>query len=206
MTSKSANKGRLTDRKRAAIMEAAVSELKQNGFDNTSMDRIAEVASVSKRTVYNHFPSKEDLFAAIVDELMSRCQLIEVSDYTPGEPIATQLSDIGQTAVDLMASPEFQDLARVTLSRFLQSPDLAREMMIDSSQFEAGLIVWLETAHQEGNLQIPDAQLAAKQFLGLIQSFAFWPPLIGKEAPLTEVQKKQLVESTVSMFLAQYSC
>jgi TetR/AcrR family transcriptional regulator of autoinduction and epiphytic fitness len=83
-----------------------------------------------------------------------------------------------------MTSAEFQDLARVTLSRFLQSPDLAREMMIDSTQFEAGLIAWLEKAHEEGTLQIPDPQLAAKQFLGLLQSFAFWPPLIGKEAPL----------------------
>lgn len=187
-------------------MEAAVSELKQNGFDNTSMDRIAEVASVSKRTVYNHFPSKEDLFAAILEELWSRCQLIQTFDYDPQESMPKQLTDIGQTAVDLMASSEFQDLARVTLSRFLQSPDLAREMMIDSTQFEAGLIAWLEKAHEEGTLQIPDPQLAAKQFLGLLQSFAFWPPLIGKEAPLTEVQKKQLVESTVSMFLAQYSC
>lgn len=187
-------------------MEAAVSELKQNGFDNTSMDRIAEVASVSKRTVYNHFPSKEDLFAAILEALWSRCQLIQTFDYDPQESMPKQLTDIGQTAVDLMASSEFQDLARVTLSRFLQSPDLAREMMIDSTQFEAGLIAWLEKAHEEGSLLIPDPQLAAKQFLGLLQSFAFWPPLIGKEAPLTEVQKKQLVESTVSMFLAQYSC
>ena len=60
---------RLTDRKRAAILEAAVAEFRSNGFEVTSMDRIAETAGVSKRTVYNHFPSKEALFAEILTQL-----------------------------------------------------------------------------------------------------------------------------------------
>ena len=47
---------RLTDRKRAAILEAAVAEFRQSGYETTSMDRIAAQAGVSKRTVYNHFP------------------------------------------------------------------------------------------------------------------------------------------------------
>lgn len=64
---------RLTDRKRAAILDAAVRQFRAAGFDNTSMDRIADAANVSKRTVYNHFPSKELLFAAIVERIRSRC-------------------------------------------------------------------------------------------------------------------------------------
>ncbi|HCT25152.1 MAG TPA: TetR family transcriptional regulator, partial [Stenotrophomonas sp.] len=44
---------RLTDRKREAIVRAAVEEFRASGYEATSMDRIAEVAGVSKRTVYN---------------------------------------------------------------------------------------------------------------------------------------------------------
>ncbi|WP_390888393.1 TetR/AcrR family transcriptional regulator, partial [Leclercia adecarboxylata] len=51
---------RLTDRKRAAILEAAVAEFRAFGFAGTSMDRIAATAEVSKRTVYNHFASKDE--------------------------------------------------------------------------------------------------------------------------------------------------
>ncbi|KTF29426.1 TetR family transcriptional regulator, partial [Xanthomonas vesicatoria] len=49
---------RLTDRKRHAILEAASAQFRQHGFEATSMDRVAATAGVSKRTVYNHFPSK----------------------------------------------------------------------------------------------------------------------------------------------------
>ena len=49
---------RLTERKRAAIVEAAIDEFRASGYEATSMDRIAARAEVSKRTVYNHFPSK----------------------------------------------------------------------------------------------------------------------------------------------------
>lgn len=60
---------RLTDRKRVAVVSAAIEEFLAAGFDATSMDRIAARANVSKRTVYNHFPSKEALFAEILRQL-----------------------------------------------------------------------------------------------------------------------------------------
>ena len=44
---------RLTDRKREAIVAAAITEFRANGFEVTSMDKIAATAGVSKRTVYN---------------------------------------------------------------------------------------------------------------------------------------------------------
>ena len=60
---------RLTDRKREAIMRAAVDEFRTAGYEATSMDRIAAAAGVSKRTVYNHFPSKEELFGQMLEQL-----------------------------------------------------------------------------------------------------------------------------------------
>ena len=63
-------KKRDTSRKRESIIDAAIRAFQEDGFDNTSMDRIAEVAGASKRTVYNHFESKEDLFGAVVERFM----------------------------------------------------------------------------------------------------------------------------------------
>src|SRR6201991_1278195 len=82
---------RLTDRKRAAVIGAAIEEFLAAGFDATSMDRIAARAGVSKRTVYNHFPSKEALFAAILHQLWDASHTGDAAVYRPAEPLRAQL-------------------------------------------------------------------------------------------------------------------
>ena len=51
-------------RNRRLVVDAAAAELAEHGVD-VSMARIATRAGVAKGTIFNHFPSKEDLVAAI---------------------------------------------------------------------------------------------------------------------------------------------
>jgi TetR/AcrR family transcriptional regulator of autoinduction and epiphytic fitness len=196
---------RLTDRKRAAILEAAVAEFRAHGFDNTSMDAIAAAAEVSKRTVYNHFPSKEGLFAAIVDELMSRSDAVPEYQYDSVDTLEHQLIEIGRSVVTLLASDDFQNLARVIMSRFLQSPQLTRTMTSESRHPETGIANWIREAKADGRLDVQDSKQAARQFMGLLNAFAFWPQLIGREPPLSEREQDKIVKSAVAMFLTRYA-
>ncbi|MEB2258923.1 helix-turn-helix domain-containing protein, partial [Xanthomonas campestris pv. campestris] len=82
---------RLTDRKRHAIVEAAIAEFRQHGFEATSMDRVAATAGVSKRTVYNHFPSKDALFGEILRGLWQRSADAVNLAYRPDQPLRAQL-------------------------------------------------------------------------------------------------------------------
>ena len=85
---------RLTDRKRDAIVQAAIGEFREHGFNGTSMDRVAAAADVSKRTVYNHFPSKEELFEAILLLMWERSQSPDELAYTPARPLRDQLLEL----------------------------------------------------------------------------------------------------------------
>src|SRR3954469_25555921 len=82
---------RLTDRKRVAVINAAIQEFLAAGFDATSMDRVAARAGVSKRTVYNHFPSKEALFAAILRQLWDSSDTEKAPAYSSLQPLRGQL-------------------------------------------------------------------------------------------------------------------
>jgi AcrR family transcriptional regulator len=46
------------------LIDAAIVLFTENGFHATGIDRIAEVAKVSKKTMYHHFRSKEELILA----------------------------------------------------------------------------------------------------------------------------------------------
>ena len=59
---------RRSDKKREAIIQAATQAFQEFGVNGTSMDKLAELANVSKRTVYNHFSTKEDLVMHLIKE------------------------------------------------------------------------------------------------------------------------------------------
>jgi AcrR family transcriptional regulator len=53
---------------RKQIVEAAYRLLYQRGFARVSIDDIAAAAGITKRSVYNHFESKDDLVRAVLEE------------------------------------------------------------------------------------------------------------------------------------------
>ena len=66
---KSENRGRLPrDERRAQLLGAALEVFTASGYHAASMDEIAERASVSKPVLYQHFPSKLDLYLAVLDQ------------------------------------------------------------------------------------------------------------------------------------------
>ncbi|MFD5199040.1 TetR/AcrR family transcriptional regulator [Streptomyces sp. NPDC058375] len=56
---------RARERNRLAILTAAQNVLSSN--PNASMDEIAEAANMVRRTVYGHFPSRQDLITSLVE-------------------------------------------------------------------------------------------------------------------------------------------
>ena len=53
--------------RRQLIVEAAVSEFAQRGYEAASVGRVARAAGVARTVLYDHFPSKHALFVEIVD-------------------------------------------------------------------------------------------------------------------------------------------
>jgi TetR/AcrR family transcriptional regulator, regulator of autoinduction and epiphytic fitness len=196
---------RLTDRKRLAIIGAATEEFLAAGFDATSMDRIAARASVSKRTVYNHFPSKEALFAAILRQLWEASHTGEAPVYSAGEPLRAQLLELLSRKLNLMNDDAFLSLARVAIAAGIHSPERARDMVARMGEREEDLTVWIRAAAADGRLKTPDPVFASQQLQGLVKAFAFWPQVTMGQSTLTAEEQKAIAESAADMFLARYT-
>ncbi|MEV5447316.1 helix-turn-helix domain-containing protein, partial [Streptomyces sp. NPDC052644] len=102
-TEPSAYHRRVAEEKRAAILKAATGLFLASGYDGTSLARIAEVAGVSKATLFKQFPTKAALFDAIVTESW------QVEDAHAPEPSAGNLqaglTTIGHRYVELLTRP-----------------------------------------------------------------------------------------------------
>ncbi|KUO07297.1 TetR/AcrR family transcriptional regulator [Streptomyces sp. DSM 15324] len=69
---------------RERILKAATQLFTAQGINATGMDQLSTVAEVSKRTLYTHFPSKDELVAAYLQSL--------VDDLLPVAPSPTRLT------------------------------------------------------------------------------------------------------------------
>ena len=197
---------RLTDRKRDAIVQAAIAEFRQHGFNGTSMDRVAAAAEVSKRTVYNHFPSKEDLFEAILMLMWERSQSPVELVYDARTPLRTQLLELLGHKMRLLNDACFIDLSRVAMADMMHTPERARAIAAKLSAKEEGLPRWLRAAQQDGRLRASmDVTYAAHMLQGMVKAFAFWPQLAMGQPPLTPGQQAQVLDDAVDMFLGLYA-
>ncbi|WP_339507696.1 MULTISPECIES: TetR/AcrR family transcriptional regulator [unclassified Pseudomonas] len=195
---------RLTDRKREAIIQAAIAEFRANGFEITSMDKIAATAGVSKRTVYNHFLSKEALFAEILNQLWARISDEPSVIYRPDQPLSDQLRQILQAKVQMMADENFLTLARVAIAATVHSPERAQNMVERMGEHEGSLTVWIRAAQADGRLKPVDPEFATHQVQGLLKAFGFWPQMSMGRAALDADMQNTVAESALEMFLARY--
>jgi AcrR family transcriptional regulator len=70
---------------RSALIDAAATVFARRGFQEASVDEVAEEAGFSKGAVYWHFESKDDLFLALHEERVERRQreMIELLESAP---------------------------------------------------------------------------------------------------------------------------
>lgn len=192
-----------TEQKRQAILDAALLEFDAGGFLATSMDQIAARANVSKRTVYNHFRSKEELFEVIRSELFTQMAGL-ACEYDPQTSLHDQLAAIGHQHVDLLCSDAFLTFARISIPLSLRCPKYAKATYAEFQASNKAILRWMKAATEDGRLDVPDAKFAVQQFVGLLKAGILWPQLLGGQPAPSKGQRRKIVDATVSMFLSQY--
>lgn len=190
--------------KREAILEAARQAFQEFGVQNTSMDKLAALANVSKRTVYNHFPSKEALVMELLSVLWKSSITPECLEELSRLPLSEQLSTLLYQEIAVIAQPDYLDMAKVAFGHFLFQPEALQEQMKSMSKEDTALHAWLVEQDKIGTLRMESVELARTQLHNLIKGSAFWPQLIGACQPLNDSEGKTLAENTAKLFLSHY--
>lgn len=199
------NPTRLTDRKRSAILTAAAEQFRLHGYEAASMDGIAALAEVSKRTVYNHFGNKEDLFAETVMAMFeSSAGLLELG-YRSDRSLRDQLTDLLTLKMRSLDDPEFIALARVAIGEAIHAPERTLPILARLGEREEGVTAWIRAAQEDGKLKPGDPAFAATLLQGQVKTFAFWPQIAMGAAPLSRAEQDKVIEAAVSMFLAYFA-
>ena len=191
-----------TSQKRHEILDAAIREFQAVGYESTSMDRIAESAGASKRTVYNHFASKDQLFQAAFDRLKDELQELKSIPYDPKRGLAEQLGEFVEAKRAVASNPAWLGLMKVATTVFIANPDMARETMARLAEEEDRLVSWLRDAAADGRMHVEDPVRAAQVFWAMVSGGFYWPSLY--LGPVDEETAGPLKEDMLALFLARY--
>ena len=195
----------VSSQKALEILRAARKVFIAKGFEAASMDAVARTAGVSKATVYAHFRSKSDLFAAIVAQVAGRLTGEIHSVMEARLPLRQALMRIGTEFLEVLVDPERVRIFRMMVAETDRFPELGRVF------YRAGPMVmhdclasFLAEAAAEGKLVIEDSGLAARQLLSLIKSDLHLRCLFDSGTRPSSAECERQVEAAVESFLKAY--
>ena len=196
--------------KRAAILEGAATVFLGGGYVGASMDDIAELAGVSKQTVYVYFSSKQALFVAMVSALSKDANNRVhggVAEFRDGEDLESYLVGYALRQLQVVLTPRILQLRRLVIGEVGRFPELGAALYADGpGRAIASLATTFTRLAKRGILSVRDPSLAATQFNWLIMSAPLnRAMLLGDGAIPSRKELQDHASEAVRTFLAAYS-
>lgn len=194
---------RVAQEKRAQILAAATALFLEQGYDRTSLARIAERSGVSRATLFKQFPTKAALFDAMVTASWSTA---DEDAPPPTGDVAAGLTTVGRRYAALLRRPQMSDLFRIVIAELPRFPELADAQFAQGKMpYFASVRAYLRAEHEAGTVVVEDPDLAATQFLGMIANYLFWPTLLVPGWEVGGTRAAEVVDEAVRTFVARYA-
>ena len=190
--------------KRQQILDGARRMFLAQGFDAASMGAIARAAGVSKGTLYVYFKSKEELFAAIIEE-QCRAQAEQIFSLDREAAIESELQRLGEGLTGFLCRPDGVPSLRTIIAIADRMPEVGTGFYAAGpAKGIASLQRYLEDKVAAGALEPHDCEVAAAQFIEACLSTTFKPMLFNAAGPPPQARIRHVVGIAVTTFLAAY--
>jgi AcrR family transcriptional regulator len=191
--------------RRTAILDCAEEIFLDKGFQAASMAGIAATLGGSKGTLYNYFPSKEDLFIACVTRRCERLQDQISSVVTEGQSLEDSLFRIGKRFVEVVYADETVAQYRMIVAEVSRTPELAQAFYLKGPCRGAELMAdHFSELREQGLLEFDDPLRTARHFASLCDSMFAEARHCGAMQTLDLNSVDEEVRWAVRAFLAAY--
>ena len=187
---------------RAAIVEAAERLFLERGFGGVSMDDLAEAAGVARRTLYNQFASKEEIFREMLLRVSGQLERAFPPGIETQGDVEEVLRLIAGAILELHKQPEYLGFLRMVAADSRQFPWIAETFAAVMDPQTERFARYLAHLTAIGILDCRNPTLAAHQFMGILNEFSLWPWMLGRKG--ISMPAEEVVEETIRMFLQHY--
>jgi TetR/AcrR family transcriptional regulator len=184
----------LRQSKREAVLRAAASAFIREGFTNTSMDDVAKRLGISKPTLYQYFPSKEDILYACHDRSMGHAEAgLKLARFSGVEGLEKLLIFLRHYMGGMLG--EFGSCPVLTNVDNL-SPERRVSVIKRRAKISAAARRFIDEGIRDGSVRSCPPGLATLFTLGAVNYIPLWYREAGPNAP------EEIVESFVDFLRA----
>ncbi|MCP1468421.1 AcrR family transcriptional regulator [Sphingobium sp. OAS761] len=188
------------------ILTVAQGYFMDHGYAGTTMSGIAAALGGSKGTLWNHFPSKQELFAAVIDRVARayRAQLSQI--LTHDDDLAMTLRRACISIIRKVTSPEAIALHRLIIAEGGRFPELSRTFFDLAPRNTRALIAkFLSGAMERGRLRTADPEETARILMALCMAGCHHQLLMGQTDHADERQIEYDSGLAVDTFMRAYA-
>lgn len=193
-----------SDEKRRHIIRVAAKAFEELGYERTSMLTIAERMSGSKQTLYNYFPSKEDLLRAVLDLDVSEVADQAMHEFLAEKNLRKGLIRLGTVYLTRQLAPSAISNIRIVATQ-------PSDTKIGEEFYQNVLCpAWKRVADVfkglmgEGKLRRADPWLAAMHFKGLVLQDLLERQLLGAASVFDPREIETAAKHAADAFLHIY--
>lgn len=193
----------LQDQRRESFIAAARAAFFQHGYAGTTMSAISAKVGGSKTTLWSYFPSKEDLFTAVIDDIVEQYGCALTIELSHDQPVGDVLKRFAAAMLSTMLSPPILNLHRVVTGEVGRFPQLGQLFYERGPRRGKALLAnYIEAAMVDGRLRNGDASIASRQFSAMCQGNSFQLALYGIEVPGPDIVARDITAAVDSFLRA----
>ncbi len=192
---------RLSEEDRCRLLrESAAVVFLRDGYAAAHMDEVARGAGMSKRTLYQLYPSKAALFEAVMEDCLAPFGVDMAMERHPD--LGTALRGMLEGLIRHLFEPRQVAIFRLVIAEVKRSPELADAFHRAGPGRGAGSLERRLAAEiDQGRLRLTDARDAARMLFGMTIGTVHMFLLLGLQGPPDAADVTRLVAGAVETFL-----
>jgi AcrR family transcriptional regulator len=201
MADKEIRKKKNTEKRREQILNAAMEVFTEKGYAEATIPEIAKEAGVAAGTIYLYFPSKRELFVAVIKNFVITPPLLNLIDKIPHGDIDTVFRKILKDRFDLVKNPAFARIPSL-IGEVQRDPELKALWLKDFLHpFLERVQMGCMMMAANGKVRELQPEVAVRVIGGMIIGFLLLRAIEGETSPLNKLEQEKITDDIVTILM-----
>lgn len=196
-----ARKEKITRKREKQILDAALSVFSEKGFGVATVPDIAEKAGLAVGSIYNYYPSKRELFIAVIKNFIINAPLLDLIDELPKGDLAVTFTQIMQNRLNLVEDAEISKIPFL-MAEIQRDPELKTMW---TEEFLRPFFKKMETVYgglaESGRYTDLKPEIMVRIVGGMILGFLMLRMMEGEDSPLHKIPKEEITQNLAKFLL-----